>query len=49
MLMEAEWTFLTSHAPARVRIDQLINQGRAEKAERLRRFGLNTDGSIACA
>jgi thioredoxin-like negative regulator of GroEL len=34
---------------ARQLSDQLINQGRAEKAERLRRFGLNTDGSIACA
>jgi hypothetical protein len=27
----------------------LIKQGRAEEAERLRRFGLNPDGSIACA
>ena len=29
--------------------DLLIKQGQAEKAERLRRFGLNPDGSIACA
>jgi hypothetical protein len=29
--------------------DLLIEQGRAEEAERLRRFGLNLDGSIACA
>jgi hypothetical protein len=28
--------------------DQLIEQGRGEEAERLRRFGLNPDGSIAC-
>ena len=27
--------------------DLLIKQGRAEEAERLRRFGLNVDGSIA--
>jgi hypothetical protein len=27
----------------------LIKQGRGEEAERLRRFGLNLDGSIACA
>jgi thioredoxin-like negative regulator of GroEL len=27
----------------------LIKQGRDEEAERLRRFGLNADGSIACA
>jgi hypothetical protein len=27
----------------------LIKQGRGEEAERLRRFGLNPDGSIACA
>jgi thioredoxin-like negative regulator of GroEL len=27
----------------------LIRQGRGEEAERLRRFGLNPDGSIACA
>ena len=27
----------------------LIEQGRGEEAERLRRFGLNLDGSIACA
>jgi hypothetical protein len=27
----------------------LIKQGRHEEAERLRRFGLNPDGSIACA
>ena len=27
----------------------LIQQGRGEEAERLRRFGLNPDGSIACA
>jgi hypothetical protein len=26
----------------------LIKQGRGEEAERLRRFGLNPDGSIAC-
>ena len=26
----------------------LIKQGRREEAERLRRFGLNPDGSIAC-
>ncbi len=29
--------------------DLLIKQGRGEEAERLRRFGLNPDGSIACA
>jgi hypothetical protein len=28
--------------------DVLIEQGRREEAERLRRFGLNPDGSIAC-
>jgi hypothetical protein len=27
----------------------LARQGRDEEAERLRRFGLNPDGSIACA
>ena len=27
----------------------LIKQGRSEEAERLPRFGLNPDGSIACA
>jgi len=27
--------------------DLLIQQGRGEEAERLRRFGLNPDGSIA--
>ena len=30
-------------------IGLLIQQGRGEEAERLRRFGLNPDGSIACA
>jgi hypothetical protein len=29
--------------------DLLIKQGRGEEAERLRRFGLNPDGSIACS
>ena len=29
--------------------DLLIKQGRSEEAERLRRFGLNPDGSIARA
>jgi hypothetical protein len=29
--------------------DRLIKQGRVEEAEQLRRFGLNPDGSIACA
>ena len=29
--------------------DLLIKQGRGEEAERLRRFGMNPDGSIACA
>jgi hypothetical protein len=29
--------------------DLLIKQGRGEEAERLHRFGLNPDGSIACA
>ena len=29
--------------------DLLIKQGRSEEAERLHRFGLNPDGSIACA
>ena len=29
--------------------DLLIQQGRSGEAERLRRFGLNPDGSIACA
>ena len=28
--------------------DRLMRQGRGEEAERLRRFGLNPDGSIAC-
>ena len=28
--------------------DLMIKQGRVEEAERLRRFGLNPDGSIAC-
>ena len=28
--------------------DLLVKQGRGEEAERLRRFGLNPDGSIAC-
>jgi thioredoxin-like negative regulator of GroEL len=27
----------------------LMRQGRGEESERLRRFGLNPDGSIACA
>jgi hypothetical protein len=27
----------------------LIKQGRGKEAQRLRRFGLNPDGSIACA
>ena len=30
-------------------VDALIKQGPGEEAERLRRFGLNPDGSIACA
>jgi hypothetical protein len=30
-------------------IDPLTRQGRDEEAERLRRLGLNLDGSIACA
>ena len=30
-------------------VELLIEQGRGEEAERLRRFGLNPDGSIACA
>jgi hypothetical protein len=29
--------------------DLLMKTGRSEEAERLRRFGLNPDGSIACA
>jgi hypothetical protein len=29
-------------------VEVLIKQGRGEEAERLRRFGLNPDGSIAC-
>jgi hypothetical protein len=29
--------------------DLLIKQRRTEEAEQLRRFGLNPDGSIACA
>lgn len=29
--------------------DLLVKQGPGEEAERLRRFGLNPDGSIACA
>ena len=29
--------------------DLLTKLGRGEEAERLRRFGLNPDGSIACA
>jgi hypothetical protein len=36
--------------PAVERLAELLaRQGRSEEAERLRRFGLNTDGSIACA
>ena len=38
----------TGTPPARL-ADVLIKQGRGEEAERLRRFGLNPDGSIACA
>ena len=34
---------------ARLLADLLIKQGRGEEAEQLRRFGLNPDGSIACA
>jgi len=34
---------------ARRLADLLMKQGRGEEAERLRRFGLNPDGSIACA
>ena len=34
---------------ARHLTDLLIEQGRGEEAERLRRFGLNPDGSISCA
>ena len=30
-------------------LDLLIKQGRGEEAQRLRRFGLNLDGSIGCA
>ena len=33
---------------ARLLPEVLIEQGQAENAERLRRFGLNPDGSIAC-
>jgi TIR domain len=33
---------------ARQLADLLIKQGRGEEAERLRRFGLNPDGSVAC-
>jgi hypothetical protein len=29
--------------------DLMVEQGRDEEAERLRRFGLNPDGSTACA
>ena len=36
-------------AAARQLAGLLIEQGRGEEAERLRRFGLNPDGSIACA
>jgi hypothetical protein len=36
------------HAAERL-ADLLIEQGRGEEADRLRRFGLNPDGSIACA
>jgi len=34
---------------ARLLADLLIKQGRSEEAERLHRFGLNPDGSTACA
>ena len=34
---------------ARRLAELLMKQGRAKEAERLRRFGLNPDGSIACA
>lgn len=37
------------YAAARRLADVLIKQGRSGEAERLRRFGLNPDGSIACA
>ena len=33
--------------PAGLLADLLVKQGRGEEAERLRRFGLNLDGSIA--
>ena len=33
----------------RARADLLIKEGRGQEAEQLRRFGLNPDGSIACA
>jgi len=36
-------------AAAEPMADLLIKQGRSEEAQRLRRFGLNPDGSIACA
>jgi hypothetical protein len=36
------------HAASRL-AELMIDQGRGEEAERPRRFGLNLDGSIACA
>jgi hypothetical protein len=36
-------------AAAGLLADVLIRQGRSGEAEPLRRFGLNPDGSIACA
>ncbi len=38
-----------SEAAAGRLAELLTKQGRAEEAQRLRRFGLNPDGSIACA
>jgi hypothetical protein len=37
------------HIAAQLLVDLLIKRGRGEEAERLRRFGLNPDGSIANA
>jgi hypothetical protein len=41
--------FLEGRDAARQLADLLTKQGRRDEAERLRRFGLNPDGSIARA
>jgi hypothetical protein len=38
-----------SATPPALRLVELLEAGRSEEAQRLRRFGLNPDGSIALA